>query len=282
MTAKKATPLLYKIAKPVLTPLYKLWYNPKIIGKENIPKEGPVIIVGNHIHIMDQCNIIISTKRCIYYMAKKEYFDKKYKEGKFPWFFKQTGCIPVDRSKKDDKAIESALEVLKNQKVLGLFPEGTRNSIKEEKIKELYNNYYRNKIKYNDFFKKIKKNKTSFINYLEELKEKKIITKREFLDNLYDANAFLKKLIKSKKITIEDYYNHILLPLKFGAVSLAKKTDAYIVPYAITGNYKFRSKNLLIRIGKPFKIKTNLEEANLLLEQKIKSLIKENETISEK
>ena len=56
---------IYKALKPVLSTIYKLWYNPKIIGRESIPKEGSIVVVGNHIHIMDQCNVIISTKRNI-------------------------------------------------------------------------------------------------------------------------------------------------------------------------------------------------------------------------
>ena len=127
---------IYKIARPTLGLLYRLWYRPKIIGKENIPKDGSILLVGNHVHIMDQCNVIISTKRCIHYMAKKEYFDSQYKEGKFPWFFRGAGCIPVDRSKKDDEAVASALEVLNNGEALGPFPEGTRNGLKEDRINE--------------------------------------------------------------------------------------------------------------------------------------------------
>ena len=112
----------FRFLRFVLAPIFKLYYNPTIIGKENIPKEGSILIVGNHKHLMDQCLAIISTKRVIHYMAKKEYFD-----GKFAWFFKLAGCIPVDRSKKDENAKSSGLEVLRNGEVLGLFPEGTRN-----------------------------------------------------------------------------------------------------------------------------------------------------------
>ena len=68
--------------------------------------------------------------------------------------------------------------------------------------------------------------------------------------------------------------NEILKPFKFGAVSLASKTDAYIVPIGISGKYKFRSKNLVVRYGKPFKVNDmTLEEANLKLESEIKKLI---------
>ena len=182
----------YTIFKHVLGPIFKLWYNPKIIGKENIPQDGPILVCGNHMHLMDQCSIILSTKRMIHYMAKKEYFD-----GPHAWFFKASGCIPVNRQIKDNDAKDHALELLKNGYAVGLFPEGTRNRTNEK-----------------------------------------------------------------------------LLPFKFGAVSMAKKTDAYIIPFGISGTYKFRSKDLTIKIGKPFKIdKMTLEEANELLKENISTLM---------
>lgn len=190
------TPLLYKISKIVLGPIFKLYYSPKIVGKEKIPNEGSIIIAGNHKHLYDQCLTILSTKRCIHYMAKREYFDNK----KVAWFFKGTGCISVDRSRKDPEAKQKALDVLNDKGALGIFPEGTRNRTKE-----------------------------------------------------------------------------LLLPFKFGAVSMAKKTDSYIVPFAITGDYKFRSKNLKITYGKPFKVNDmELEEANDKLYKEVEKLLKQN------
>lgn len=192
------TPFLYKIGRLILGPIFKFYYNPKIINKENIPKDGAILIVGNHKHLYDQCLTIIATKRGIHYMAKKEYFDNK----KVAWFFKGTGCISVDRSKKDDQAVGLALDVLKDGGAVGLFPEGTRN--KTEKF---------------------------------------------------------------------------LLPFKFGTVSMASKTNATIVPFGITGDYKFRSKNLIIRYGKPFKVgNMSLEEANKKLYDEVEKLMKQNLT----
>ena len=191
----KKVPFFYKIAKFILGPIFKIYYNPRIINKEYIPKSGPLLIVGNHKHLYDQCLTIISTKRGIHYMAKREYFDNK----KTKWFFKAAGCISVDRSKKDNDAVNAALDILKDNGAIGLFPEGTRNKT-----------------------------------------------------------------------------NEFLLPFKFGTVSMAKKTDAYIVPFGITGDYKFRSKNLTIRYGKPFKIgNMDLEKANELLYNKVENLMKE-------
>lgn len=260
--------ICYKIFRIVLGPIYKFWYNPKITGKENIPKEGRFIIVGNHINIMDQCNVVISTKRDLHYMAKKEYFDNK----KVEWFFKSAGCIPVDRSKKDNSATSSAIDVLEQDEALGIFPEGTRNGLKEERIKELHAKYMPNE-DYKVFFKSIKNNKTSQINYLEELYEKKVITKKDFINNLTNVDKYLNDLIKRKIITEDDYFDHILLPLKFGAVSMAKKTSSPIVPFVITGDYKFRSKNLIVTIGKPIKPNDDLESANKVLDETMKKMI---------
>ena len=136
----------FRLMKPILGTLFKLYYNPKIIGKENIPKKGSCLIVGNHVHIMDQCLVIIATKRPIHYMAKREYFDNK----KVAWFFKLAGCIPVDRSVKDNNATSKALEVLKNDWALGLFPEGTRNGLKEERINDLYKKYMNADVDYEE------------------------------------------------------------------------------------------------------------------------------------
>lgn len=68
-----------------------------------------------------------------------------------------------------------------------------------------------------------------------------------------------------------------LLPFKYGTVSLAKKTDSYIIPLGITGTYKFRSKDLTIRYGKPFKVTDmEIEEANDKLYNEVKKLMEEN------
>ena len=64
-------PILYRVGRFILGPFFKWYYKPTIIGKENIPKSGAILIVGNHKHLYDQCLSIISTKRYIRYMAKK-------------------------------------------------------------------------------------------------------------------------------------------------------------------------------------------------------------------
>lgn len=68
-----------------------------------------------------------------------------------------------------------------------------------------------------------------------------------------------------------------LLNFKTGAVAMAKKTGAYIVPFGLTGDYKFRSKNLTIRYGEPFKADNmSVEEANEKLFREVERLMLEN------
>lgn len=185
----------FRILAFFLKPLFRLWYSPKIIGKENIPKRGALVIAGNHKHVYDQCLAIISTSRPINYMAKREYF-----EGRLTWFFRLAGCIPVNRDGKDTAATNSALAVLRRKGAIGIFPEGTRNR----------------------------------------------------------TQAFL-------------------LPFKYGAVSMAKKTDALVLPVAVTGDYVFRSENLCVRFGKPFSVANmNLEQANAKLRDEVASLMRES------
>ncbi len=71
--------------------------------------------------------------------------------------------------------------------------------------------------------------------------------------------------------------DQFLLPFKMGTVSMARKTDAYIVPCGLTGDYTFRSKNLTIRYGEPFKVgNMTPEEANAKLKSEIEHLMLEN------
>lgn len=267
--------ILYDITRPTLGNLYKLYYNPKVIGAENIPTEGACIIAGNHVNIMDQCNVMINTKRYIHYMAKKEYFDKQYKEGKFAWFFRGHACIPVDRTIKDNVAVEEAIAILNKGQVLGIFPEGTRNAVKEDRAKEIYQIVSPEiKMEFKEFYDFIKKEKTSQVDFFIDLFNRRVIVRDELINNIFIVDNYLRELVTKQRLSVEDYYEHVLLPLKFGAVSMASKTNVPIVPFIITGSYEFRGGSLKVVIGKPFMVENDLALANNRLRKEMINLYK--------
>lgn len=114
---------LYSFLRPIITVLMKIFFRIEIIGSENIPKTGGVILAGNHKSNFDCVLLISSTKRMIRFIAKKELVD-----GKLGFLFKKMGIIPVDRKAKNKKAISTAVDVLKHDGVIGIFPEGTFNN----------------------------------------------------------------------------------------------------------------------------------------------------------
>ena len=110
----------YKIIRPIITFLFKLFYRPTIIGSENIPSDKKIILAGNHTNNFDSLLLISSTKRNIHFLAKKELF-----KGIKKIIFNNLGLIPVDRSKKDSNVLINAKKYLDNNLVVGIFPEGT-------------------------------------------------------------------------------------------------------------------------------------------------------------
>lgn len=118
-------PILYIILRPIITILFKLIYNPIYIGKENIPKKGKIILAGNHTNNLDCILLISSTKRKIHFLAKEE-LNKGIKK----IIFKNMGIIPVNRKIHDKKALQEGISTLNQEKIIGIFPEGTINKTK--------------------------------------------------------------------------------------------------------------------------------------------------------
>ena len=95
----------------------------KVIGLENIPNSGKIILAGNHKSNLDSPLLVRVVNRKIHFIAKKELM-----EGKFRWLFKRLGIIPVDRKSHNNKeSLDKAIELLNSNEVVGIFPEGTFN-----------------------------------------------------------------------------------------------------------------------------------------------------------
>lgn len=185
----------YRLIRPILWVLIFLFMRPRIYHKENIPKKGGCLLVGNHASYFDGIMIGYSTRRPIHFLAKKELFDSKF----FGPIVRFIGLISVDRKKKNPEAKEMALNYLEHEKVVAIYPEGTINKTKD-----------------------------------------------------------------------------IIMPFKYGAVSIAYKSKKPIVPFAIVNKPKIFSYKTKILFGKPYFVKSDdLEKENKILENKVIKLIQE-------
>jgi 1-acyl-sn-glycerol-3-phosphate acyltransferase len=117
----------YVFARTVAAGLLKSFYRFEVVGIENIPKEGGVLICSNHINNFDPPVVGMKIPREVYFMAKEELFSIPVL-GKI---VKMCNAFPVKRGMSDREALRKGLNILKEGNVLGLFPEGTRSKTGE-------------------------------------------------------------------------------------------------------------------------------------------------------
>lgn len=120
--------MLYSFAKALLIPIFFIFYNYRVTGRENIPKEGAYIVCANHVSAIDPILVGISLPHKMHFMAKVELF----RNALFGALLKGLGAFPIKRGEADIKSIKTSLKILNSGKVLALFPEGTRNKNSEK------------------------------------------------------------------------------------------------------------------------------------------------------
>ncbi|MBQ4031702.1 MAG: 1-acyl-sn-glycerol-3-phosphate acyltransferase [Bacilli bacterium] len=190
-------PFFYRfIARPIIRVFIKLWYHPTVVGIENIPRTGRVVLAGNHTNDMDSVMMVgIVPFRVLHFLAKDSLL-----KGAKKLIFRGMGIIPVNRAIHDKNALESAINALEEDKSIAIFPEGTINRTDD-----------------------------------------------------------------------------IIMPFKIGAVKMASETNTPIVPFVITGKYKFGTNDLRIEFLKPIKVskKEDLTNDNKKLEKIISDKLQE-------
>ncbi len=108
----------------VLVPFVRGALRLRVTGRENIPAEGSVLVVSNHVSELDPPTLGVSgLPRRTYYMAKQELFGIPVL-GRMVY---RLGAFPVDRGGADRRAMRLAREVLRRGDLLLMFPEGTRH-----------------------------------------------------------------------------------------------------------------------------------------------------------
>ena len=119
--------MLYSFARALLIPIFLLFYNYRVTGRENIPGDGAYIVCANHVTAIDPIFVGISLPKRMYFMAKAELFKNFFLRA----LMNALGAFPIRRGEADLKSIKTSLKLLGSGKVLGLFPEGTRNKTTE-------------------------------------------------------------------------------------------------------------------------------------------------------
>lgn len=99
----------------------------KKVGEENVPAEGAYIMCANHMSNWDPPILVACSKRKMYIMAKEELFKNNF----IRWMAKKCWVFPVKRGKMDIESLKFSLRILKEGKMLMLFPEGTRNGMEK-------------------------------------------------------------------------------------------------------------------------------------------------------
>ena len=176
------------IAKPFVWFWFWLLFGCKVVGKENIPKKGRLVLAGNHTNYLDSLMLISVVPRQVHFMAKDALF-----KGFVGFFLRGVGGIPVNRKIHDKDALINAKKTLDMDLCVGIFPEGTINRTDD-----------------------------------------------------------------------------IIMPFKIGAVKMSHDTDSTIVPFIITGEYKWFRRNTRIEFFKGYKIRSDdLTKENEKLMKKI-------------
>lgn len=118
--------MIYTIVKGLLKLIFTVVLRLKIEGRENIPKDGPLVIASNHLSLLDPPVLGIAATRKVHFMAKEELFVPV-----LGTIYKILGAFPVRRGGADRAAIKHGIEILESGNVLAIFPEGTRSKTGE-------------------------------------------------------------------------------------------------------------------------------------------------------
>jgi glycerol-3-phosphate dehydrogenase (NAD(P)+) len=115
-------PLIYWTLRAMLVPFFLVYLRMQRVGREHLPRSGPLLLASNHRSFLDPFVIGTLVRRPVYYMAKRELFEKRWQA----WILNALGAFPVDRGAGDRDAMDTARAILARGDCVVVFPEGTR------------------------------------------------------------------------------------------------------------------------------------------------------------
>ena len=122
--------MIYVLTRAVCLALFKVLWRPVVVGRENIPPDGPVILASNHLSFIDSIVIPLAVPRRVVFLAKAEYWEGR-SLASLPrrLFFRTFDAVPVQREQQRDAqaSLDLARQVLARGDAFGIYPEGTRS-----------------------------------------------------------------------------------------------------------------------------------------------------------
>jgi glycerol-3-phosphate dehydrogenase (NAD(P)+) len=115
-------PVVYWVLRAILQPAFLVYFRLQRIGREHLPRSGPLLLAANHRSFLDPFVIGMLVRRPVYYMAKRELFERRWQA----WILGALGAFPVDRGAGDAAAMDTAREIIARGDCVVVFPEGTR------------------------------------------------------------------------------------------------------------------------------------------------------------
>ena len=112
------------LGRAMTVPLRKLWLDVDMVGRENVPTQGAVVLAANHLAFIDSLLVMYSLDRPVSFLGKAEYLNHPVARRLFP----MTGMLPLDRTGKRARVtLRRVQEILSEGGVVGVHPEGTRS-----------------------------------------------------------------------------------------------------------------------------------------------------------
>lgn len=114
---------MYRFIKGICTIILFIFARWKVEGREHIPSQGPLIVVSNHTSYWDPVLVGCALPREVHFMAKAELFSYPILKN----ILYMVRSFPIKRGESDRNALRTAIKLLNNNEVIGVFPEGTRS-----------------------------------------------------------------------------------------------------------------------------------------------------------
>src|SRR6266550_1968187 len=116
--SRGVNPFLYWTVRAILVPFFLLYFRMQRIGREHLPRRGPLLLASNHRSFLDPFVIGMLVRRPVYYFAKRELFEKRWQA----WVLNALGAFPVDRGAGDRDAMDTARAILARESGAPVVP----------------------------------------------------------------------------------------------------------------------------------------------------------------